>query len=399
MAAKHGYLLPEVVDPERICVQIEIPNDQRHLLAFWGQIEALGSALSWDNDPEHTALPVSAVWRDVYKIARDKFYGEGCMGCCPDELEVDYNTYRQTQINYQQFLRMMDDGDTAASFGAPSTFDGDASPNRQYALCRTVNRLVHSAFNDAAMALQTAADVARMISFGSPVQPISGIVGTAVSTLTRQLLRNLASDCDAIREVSCCLREALEGQDTTIENLQGALGGCEFGFGSNQAQIASMVNSVIQNRDNARAVIAAMNEDYESAGMESGASAQDCECDCECEDLDIVALNDCVVTPLGNCQWRITQTNYTPMGISDPFCGGDDRKQYVIEFANHDGACIDVIGANQAMAGYDQIGCDDIPISGVGGGGGQGKFFRWYLRNCWDDPTTWDVIITVAPVE
>ena len=238
MPAKHGYLLPTIVNPDRICIQLEIPNEQFHILAFWGQLEALGSAMSWDNDPDHKALPVSAVWRDVYKVARDNFYGDGCMGCCPDEINISYQTYRQTQVNYQQFLSMMDDGDTAASFNAPSTFNGDDSTARQYALCRTINRLINSSFNDAAMAMGAGNDVLNAINNGTITgNPLNGIVGNFVHGLLADHLQDLIEDCDAIRAVSCCFRDALTGQDTTIENLQAALGGCGFGFGV--AQIVS----------------------------------------------------------------------------------------------------------------------------------------------------------------
>ena len=397
-----GYRLPAVVNPDRICIQLYVPNDFNQLLAFWAQIEELSSALNWGNDEAHTAKAVASVWREVYEDARERYFEGGCMPvdpCCPEENDINYAIYYQTQINYQQFLRMMDDGDTAASFGAPSTFDGDESDARRYALCRTINRLVQSTFNDAAMGMGAASDIITTITRIFPsVQPLSGILSIGAHVLGDMHLRDLVEDCDAIREVACCLREGLEGQDTTIGNLKNALGGCGFSFGSHQAEISGMVNNVLQNTDNARAFIAGMNEDFESATESGGANAQDCDCECDCTGIfDIVATNDCVVTPLGDCQWRIVQT-VGVIGGGDPFCP-DGYRYFTASFQETTGACIDIIGASgTGMSSYVQINCDGTEISGVGGGGGQGKHFTWVTKACDPDPTYLDIVITVAPV-
>jgi hypothetical protein len=63
------FVLPAVIDPPRICVQIEIPDEPEHIAAFMGSIRNLGSAYNWQNDSAHTAKAVADVWRDVF----DKF--------------------------------------------------------------------------------------------------------------------------------------------------------------------------------------------------------------------------------------------------------------------------------------------------------------------------------------
>jgi len=60
------WVLPIVVDPPRICFQIEVPNERYHLAAFRGAILNLASALKWQDDPAHTAKRVAAVWDDIY---------------------------------------------------------------------------------------------------------------------------------------------------------------------------------------------------------------------------------------------------------------------------------------------------------------------------------------------
>lgn len=402
MPAKHGYLLPTVINPPRICIQLEIPNDEAHLRAFWGQLDALGSALTWDNDEGHTALPVSAVWREVYETARDRFYGDGCMGCCPDEEQIAYQTWVSQQRQYQQYLAMMDDGDTAASFGAPATFNGDNSPNRQYALCRTINNMVMSAFNGQAMAIGAVASIAAQLIGMLPfIHPIEGVIGQALEGMTQEHLMSLSNNCDAFRAVSCCMKDGLTGQDTTIENLQSALGACGFSFGTPEAEISAMVNAVLQDSNNARAFIASMKDDYLQASKVGGANAGDCECECGCEDTDdinLISLNGCTLTKLNATQWRVQQSAYTILEEFDLSCG-EAKKILVVEFKDALDRCIDITAASQAMAGWQQVTCSGLTVSGVGGGGGQGKRFRWYITPCFSDPTVWDCTITLACVD
>lgn len=393
------FPLPATPHPtEFICVKIVIPNEETYRRVFIGHIHQLTRWFNHDRDLDKTAKQVGEEWMKAYLTMEI----EDCdtMACCPDENEISYATYRQIQINYQQFLKLMDDGDTAASFGAPPTFDGDASDARRYALCRTINRLIHSAFEDAAHAMGGFSDVITTITRVFPsAQPLSGIVSIAAHVAGDIHLRDLAEECDAIREVACCMRDALTGQDTTIENLKGSLAGCGFSFPSPQAEIAGMVNNIIQSTDNARSFIAEMANDYDSAQAAGGANADDCDCECSCPaNFEIVATNDCIITPLGDCQWRIQQTNGT-LGAGDPFCIGG-YTYYTASFQEATGQCIDIIGTSgTAMAGYTQIDCNDVEVSGVGGGGGQGKHFSWYTKACLpSDPTTLNLVITVAPV-
>ena len=392
------FSLPAVVHPTKfICVTITIPDEETYRRNFVGHIHQLTRWFNHDKDDERTAKQVGEEWMKAYLTMQIGDCDE--MACCPDENDISYALYRQTQINYQQFLRMMDDGDTAASFGAPPTFNGDGSDARRYALCRTINRLIHSTFDDAAHAMGGLSDVLTTITRVFPsAQPLSGILSIAAHVVGDIHLRQLAEECDAIREVACCMRDALEGQDTTIENLQGSLSGCGFTFPSPQAEIAGMVNNIIQNRDNARAFIAEMANDFDSAQAAGGANADDCDCECSCPaNFEIVATNDCVITPLGDCQWRIQQSNGVT-GDGDPFCPGG-YTFYHVEFMEVSGICIDIIGGSgTATAGYTQTNCDDTVSSGVGGGGGQGKHFHWWSKACPPDPTTLDIVITVAPV-
>lgn len=68
------WVLPDVVDPDRLCIQIEVPNDPAHIAAFRGALLELASAYKWADDTAHTAKDVALVWRDII----DNMGGWGC---------------------------------------------------------------------------------------------------------------------------------------------------------------------------------------------------------------------------------------------------------------------------------------------------------------------------------
>lgn len=547
-----GYLLPETVDPPRIPICIEIPNDPEHIRAFWGALWELTWSKNWHNDESHTAALVSRVWSDVYRKAYDAYLNGGCgeekckgytpetafiewfpespynpepepphpfiyhpytivdnsilgtiigqfgLGykvgdvytditkiiieplpgdaieawlnlpgfivknitgtgivklhllnipqggrlliqvdgsinpltwqlvelnkdlvsipqetqvpfvveveitnggthevkctflptvddaflpiffggglrsielcgfgvtamagedCCGEGNEIAYATYYQTQINYQEYLKLKDDGDTAASFDAPATFDGGEGDDAEFALCRTLNRLIGSVFRDQAMQLSETTAVMDSINQYFPTSnPISGILSKVAQTVLADHLKTLVEDCNAVRAVSCCMRDALTGQSTSIENLQNALGDCGFDFGSHEAEISAMVNKALQDKNNARAFIAAMRDDIDAAGKEGGATADDCACIC-CEDeifLEDFSDTGCGITSIGNCVYMFTQSTITET-VSPPV-----GRRY---FSFHDtlGRCLKVEFADgypyPSTGGCTTVGC------------------------------------------
>lgn len=60
------FTLPDVIDPEdRLCFNIEVPNNIYHIGAFRGALARLASAVFWQDDPDHKAKDVAAVWRSI----------------------------------------------------------------------------------------------------------------------------------------------------------------------------------------------------------------------------------------------------------------------------------------------------------------------------------------------
>jgi hypothetical protein len=74
----HGYILPEVIDPQRVRLCIEIPDDLNHIIAFWGALQQLQHPYNWQNDEAHTALAAAAVWKDVIYKARESWLAGEC---------------------------------------------------------------------------------------------------------------------------------------------------------------------------------------------------------------------------------------------------------------------------------------------------------------------------------
>lgn len=61
------YTLPDVPVPSTFrCYQVNVPDDPMHIAAFQGQIKALASAYTWQNDPDHTALLAASAWQPIF---------------------------------------------------------------------------------------------------------------------------------------------------------------------------------------------------------------------------------------------------------------------------------------------------------------------------------------------
>lgn len=79
------FLVPDVIDPaETVCVQLAIPNDTKHIAAFWGALEQLAKAYNWE-DSYAAGSQTAYVWQDVLEGASEAVkIGENCMLDCDD---------------------------------------------------------------------------------------------------------------------------------------------------------------------------------------------------------------------------------------------------------------------------------------------------------------------------
>lgn len=58
--------IPENINPpDTICLQIQVPNDTRHIAAFVGQVQYLTNWWAWDRDDAHSGKQLAAIWLAV----------------------------------------------------------------------------------------------------------------------------------------------------------------------------------------------------------------------------------------------------------------------------------------------------------------------------------------------
>lgn len=90
---QNGYPLPVPVDDgSRLCVVVRVPNIRGHRQAFLGAVSELTHAYTWGNDDAHTALEVSALWKNIFDEMLETFYDDECgdnpMKCCTPDITI-----------------------------------------------------------------------------------------------------------------------------------------------------------------------------------------------------------------------------------------------------------------------------------------------------------------------
>lgn len=92
------WVLPDVVDPpDHICITVPVPNDRKHIGAFYGAIFNLTSARFWQDDLAHTAKDVALVWREIF----DNLAPGACDFNVPDLIdEMEYQMSICEQLRF-----------------------------------------------------------------------------------------------------------------------------------------------------------------------------------------------------------------------------------------------------------------------------------------------------------
>lgn len=341
MAHKDGrYRLPAVIDPERICVQLYVPNDQNHLLAFWAQLEALGSALQWANDEDHTALLVAEVWREVYADARERYYAGGCGmddPCCPDSVEQQ----TKTNVLLERLIALFESGfkivpidgmntppDLGAGECAPNIFDhqdGEDTPEeieqREKALCITVERYIKAimlgALRDMGAPDILVDYVASNILQDVPLSLTKIKIAYSPSFPGLSVFFAIASATLSFDALICLMVDALHGENNTYANFKASVPEVFEGFDAILAPLLGLVHATNQSKENYTVFNIALN----NANNED-LSEYECPCapppppdDCGETPLNIIQVpgspesDGVVITNLGGNRWRFEQDN------------------------------------------------------------------------------------------
>lgn len=80
----HQFDLPQVIDPPRVCMKLNIPNERYHIRAFWTALYRLTLWNSWEADEGKNGTKVASVWRQVWNEAMasdDTFNCDQCNEC------------------------------------------------------------------------------------------------------------------------------------------------------------------------------------------------------------------------------------------------------------------------------------------------------------------------------
>jgi len=87
------WVIPEVINPdESVCFTVPVPNDIHHIGAFYGAMFLLSKPYAWADDPDHKALEVAAVWKEIF---------DNLERCMPEDWRIRLNPDDCTII--QQF--------------------------------------------------------------------------------------------------------------------------------------------------------------------------------------------------------------------------------------------------------------------------------------------------------
>jgi len=152
--------------------------------------------------------------------------------------------------------------DTAFDVSTDDTTGAEIA-QRSYALCYAVDQYINAIIQEAITRSGVAAGV--LIALGGVIAiflPLAGFVITVVGSTIGALLQALDDDLQAIENVKCCMLNGLKGQTPTFENFRAALGDCGFTFGTNEAQLAAVVNANNQEEKNFRAFMVLLETAY-----------------------------------------------------------------------------------------------------------------------------------------
>lgn len=142
-----------------------------------------------------------------------------------------------------------------------TTYDQSTTDNtseemtrRGAALCYAVDQYVNLVIQE--MINRGSAAGAVLVALGGFVSiflPMAGFVISVIGTGLVALVEALDNNEQAIKDVKCCMVNGLKGKIVSAENFKIALNSCDFVFGSDESQLAAIVNANNQDEKNFRA--------------------------------------------------------------------------------------------------------------------------------------------------
>lgn len=294
-----GWLLPADIDPERICVTLNIPNDQTHLAAFWGALWELTYWFNWQRDPTHKGKQVADVWKQVWYEANDAYNAQ--TGCSAgDEMRLrqkpeneailqqeqtagqwtdvfDYSFLTAStptipvidvDVEFQQhnYYDTIDNGSATGGVNAnaPTTvFNGDLSQFREDALCMALTAWCNRVW---AVNVQRYNTLVQAGVFGSGANTLNILLllGSAVFNLASGIILvdaagmvaqteghpDIYGDAPAMYELVQAIYSALRGQTISAANFLSRINTVSVTGSSHKDFLLRAIKDAASNREN-----------------------------------------------------------------------------------------------------------------------------------------------------
>lgn len=303
-----------------------------------------------------------------------------------NNLIQQFNQYSTINNNYQLLNQLIYDGNPqsiAPNIGDNWNDTGDDLGNG--GLCAAIklyidaciynktNEVVQDAIAEGAVAN---AIIAAMMAAAVPSAGITAAIGAIVAgvnlavALSVEAWNESVHDPAAKRKVYCCMYDSLKDVAVSEASIQTSVNDCGFDVGTNESNIAAVINDANQAHDNYLAFLRAMNTNPDT---------NDAECLCDC-DTDIVledfAGTGCVITPMGNCIFRFVQPTITHVGENDV---------YYFSFREIMSRCLLIEDSGDpahptAPVGFytTAVDCEGTETNFTGGFGGEGRSVHWF---------------------
>lgn len=169
--------------------------------------------------------------------------------------KIDYNYQQAVNAQLQTFNDAWDGvNPSSVNPNTPDDFySGDGSDDRVDALCTACYVYIYSYSQNWVSIAQTTLGIVAVVGLAASISIVGGIIASVLVGglfLITQTALDAMQDTDALDNVVCCMRDALDGQAITFANFEAALDSCGFTVGSNEAIIRDIIASDLDKFDN-----------------------------------------------------------------------------------------------------------------------------------------------------
>lgn len=322
---RRAYLLPAENSPvDSLYVCVPVPYEMGHILAFLGQLDALGSAKIWENDEAHSALEIAQRWRIVAESVRSNI--DNMIGC-GGGMELRQNPDDPCQLQWRsspaaEWSLAFDYGLCIPPFAASiiESLAASAPPPespyapadtwiysageiaaevevRRLALCAAARSFVNQALDTYIAARDGELTVPNIVSFAGGVAlallPFAGVsiwmlVGIALAKAALDIYvffsdlidDNMAADLERRERMACYLISSLTGRAVTPLNFYAAFSDASVCMTGDDALVADllyeMMSNTYQRQSLYEAFLAALGGTTQA--LNAGAESEDCGC-------------------------------------------------------------------------------------------------------------------------